>query len=54
MWLSRKKAVAGVITISIDSNTFMARGMPGGRHIHDGSVPIPPAFWSATFHSNSA
>src|SRR5258708_10331562 len=54
MWLSRKTLVAGVTTFSIDSNTFMARGMPGGRHIQDGSVPIPPAFWSAVFQSKIA
>src|SRR5439155_26180135 len=37
--------------ISIGSNAFMIRGMPGGRHIQDGSQPCPPAFWSAVFHS---
>src|SRR5262245_46535134 len=37
--------------ISIGSYTFMIRGMPGGRHIQDGSQPWPPAFWSAVFHS---
>ncbi len=46
MWV-----VSGVITISIGSNTFMMRGMPGGRHIQEGSVPIPPDFWSATLSS---
>src|SRR5262249_14334524 len=51
MWLIRMYVVDGVTTPSIGSNTFMMRGMPGGRHIQDGSQPCPPAFWSAVFHS---
>src|SRR5262249_28910185 len=40
--------------ISICSYTFMMRGMPGGMHFHDGSMPCPPAFWSAVFLAYSA
>ena len=43
LWISAIDSVAGVITISMRPNAFMIRGMPGGRHRHDGSMPCPPA-----------
>ena len=43
-----------MMMISIGNTTVMARGMPGGMQVKVGSLPWPPAAWSARLASNSA